>query len=364
MNTKRFEQNRAGLAAVAVVGMIGLMTAQPVWAQQHAARQPGLLAGADTAERNLPPVKGSVDVKMPGVEASQSADRGIVYHVATRRTRLEQPLALDNRAAPQTRLSPGYAGPMRNSGLLAPDSLTELSGLPDLLGGDLGMDKVFGSDQRVRITPTNYFPASAQCRLVMTFPDGYTSAGSGSMIGSKYVLTAGHCVYSHDHGGWATSVSVFPGQDGSTKPWSAWATYLRSVEGWTSDENNDYDYALVTLNSHVGYNTGWFGLGSYSNATLDNIYGYIAGYPGDKAWGTQWQSNGRIEDYDSTMVYYDTDTNSGQSGSGVYRISGGNRYVFAVHGGVGWFWLEEYNRAARINNNRFDLIRGWMATGY
>ncbi len=222
---------------------------------------------------------------------------------------------------------------------------------------------IFGSDSRARVSPADSFPASGRVRLVLEFSDGYTSAGTGTMIGGKYVLTAGHVVYSHDHNGWATKITAFPGQDGSAKPWTALATKLRSVNGWTSDEDSDYDYGLITLNSSVGNQTGTYCLGSFSDDTLDNTTAYIYGYPGDKPWGTQWGSGGAIEDYDSTMLFYDIDTMGGMSGAGVYRWWQGSRCVFGVHGGSTVFWLEEYNRAARITNARFNLIQDWMATG-
>ncbi len=224
-------------------------------------------------------------------------------------------------------------------------------------------DVVFGADSRARVTPTDTFPAVARVRLALEFSDGYTSAGSGAMIGNKYVLTAGHVVYSHAHNGWATKITAYPGQDGVLTPFTATATKLRSVTGWTSDENNDYDYGLITLSSNLGNLTGTYGLASFSDDTLDTTTAYIYGYPGDKPWGTQWGSSGPIEDYDSTMLYYDIDTAGRMSGSGVYRWYDGTRYVFGVHTGDGYFWAVHYNTATRINTARFNQIVAWMATG-
>jgi glutamyl endopeptidase len=235
--------------------------------------------------------------------------------------------------------------------------------------GKMHANLVYGADDRVRINPTNYFPASAQCHIVMQYPDGAWYQGSGTLIGYKYVLTAGHVVYSHEHGGWARYLYVYPGQNGASLPYgSAYATYLRSVTGWTSSEDSDYDYGLVTLNRAVGYSTGWFGLGSFSNSTLDNTIGYLSGYPGEKPAGTQWQSNGWILDYDSSMVYYKIDETPGNSGSGVYRFYNGSRYVFAVNTGWSWHfdWFNSgyFNHGPRITSSRFSLILGWIATGY
>lgn len=278
--------------------------------------------------------------------AAERPEIGLTYDVAT--GAVEEDTALSLAALRDPEVHPPLPG--------------TLAARPDAIE-DAIANVIFGSDTRVRVTPTDSFPASGRVRLVLEFSDGYTSAGSGTMIGSKYVLTAGHVVYSHDHGGWATKITAFPGQDGSLKPWTATATKLRSVTGWTEDEDNDYDYGLITLSSNLGNLTGTYCLGSFSDATLDTTYAYIYGYPADKAWGTQWGSGGPIEDYDSTMLYYDTDTYGGMSGAGVYRWWEGNRCVFGVHGGDTYYWLIHYNRAARITNARFNLIESWMDSG-
>lgn len=66
---------------------------------------------------------------------------------------------------------------------------------------------------------------------------------------------------------------------------------------------------------------------------------------------------GRLTDYDSTLVYYSMDTNKGQSGAGVYRFWNGKRAIFAVHGGQ---YDGDENRAARITKARHDQIRAWQ----
>lgn len=222
---------------------------------------------------------------------------------------------------------------------------------------------IFGTDTRVRVTPTTSFPATATVQLTGTFPDGWVGGCSGSMIRGKYVLTAGHCVFDASHGGWATSITAAAGRDIGNPGITATATKLRSVTGWTSDGNNDYDYGLITLSKDIGAQTGTYCMGSYSDSTVGSAYAYIYGYPADKAANTQWGSGGPIEDYDSTMLYYDIDTFNGMSGSGVYRFSNGVRCVFGIHTGASSYWGESYNTATRINNDRYNLILSWMNSG-
>jgi len=44
---------------------------------------------------------------------------------------------------------------------------------------------------------------------------------SGAIIDEFHVLTCGHNVYLHDNGGWASSVEVIPGMDGSYEPFGS-----------------------------------------------------------------------------------------------------------------------------------------------
>ncbi|NGX32409.1 MAG: Extracellular metalloprotease [Candidatus Anoxychlamydiales bacterium] len=76
--------------------------------------------------------------------------------------------------------------------------------------------------------------------------------GSGAIIDEFHVLTAGHNVYLHDNGGWASSVEVVPGMDGTYKPFgSAMVTDMRSYTGWTQDEMDEHDWAILTLDTKI-----------------------------------------------------------------------------------------------------------------
>ena len=65
----------------------------------------------------------------------------------------------------------------------------------------------------------------------------------------------------------------------------------------------------------------------------------------------------RINSVSSRQVFYDIDTYGGQSGSGVYRISGGGRYAFGIHAyGVG---SRPLNSATRITGSVFENLSSW-----
>lgn len=224
-----------------------------------------------------------------------------------------------------------------------------------------GLDpySVIGTDNRIRISPTTSFPWRAMTKLRMTFPNGSQFICSGALVAAKYALTAGHCVYSHDNGGWARSIEVIPGLDGSYKPYgSAYATRLRSYIGWTQNRDSNYDFGLITLDRTIGNSTGWFGYASYS--TVNGLTGNLGGYPGDRDSGLRlYYHYGLINSSTTNRVYYTIDTAGGQSGSGVYRINNGSRYIFAVHTNGG----TTSNSGTRITTGRFHDLQSWIASG-
>lgn len=74
--------------------------------------------------------------------------------------------------------------------------------------------KLIGDDERVRINNTSVFPYSTVAYMNITFPNGSVQAGTAFMIYKNVALTAGHCLYNSSKGGWATSVTIYPGKNG------------------------------------------------------------------------------------------------------------------------------------------------------
>lgn len=227
---------------------------------------------------------------------------------------------------------------------------------------------VFGADNRTRVTNTSSFPWSAVVRVQVTFPDGSNLFGTGAMVSSEHVLTAGHVVYSKSHGGWATSVMVTPGQNGTSKPFGNVSySRLRSWAGWTKYSYRAYDLALITLSSSIGNSTGWFGLranGIKAGTSLNT-----AGYPGDKGTGTtagklMYRAFGPVSFVSGDVANYNgsMDTHGGQSGSPlwVYNSTSGARHVVGVHSGYNS--ANTYNQGAVLTTAKFNTIVGWINT--
>jgi V8-like Glu-specific endopeptidase len=285
-------------------------------------------------------------------EATVDPTAAAVYEVATQKV-IRIPSA--QQASPSGVAStPPYQGLLPNQGLLpiAPRS-------------------VLGGDDRQKITNTEDYPWRTVVKLYMTAADGTHWIGSGAIIGRAdgngfHVLTAGHCVYMHDRGGWVTSIEVIPGLDGTYMPYyHAWATYLRAYTGWTDSQDWRHDWAVVTLDRRVGNSTGWMGR---ITSTDSNFYlgGFnCAGYPGDLDSGLSmyWDFDYGC-DSDEYKHWYKMDTASGQSGMPVwvYDYYGqGDRYIATVHAyGNDDHCSGGSNSGTRLNQDKFDRATTWV----
>lgn len=205
--------------------------------------------------------------------------------------------------------------------------------------GDTINEVVIGSDNRVQITTTTVNPYYYIGRIAV----GCT----GTLVGPKHVLTAGHCV-ADGRGSWFNNLDFTVAQDGSYKPWGyeTW-TNAYTTTAWFNNRDSNYDYGMIILSAapHGGY----AGYGNYSGGTHT-----ITGYPGDKPFGTMWTHSGSPWTSGSYRICYTIDTAGGQSGSGV-RDSG--NVVRAIH----TTGSPSQNCGTRIISSVYNAIAGWIA---
>jgi len=180
-------------------------------------------------------------------------------------------------------------------------------------------ETVIGADGRTRITATTSFPSRAIAFLVVTFPKA-SGTCSGWYYGARIVATAGHCVYNATYGGWATSIKVYPGRNGTSTPYGYTTAHrMFSVTGWTGSANPDYDYGAIQTNSAKGNTVGWFGYFWQSSNYFPGTFN-VRGYPGDKTYGTMWTMSGLNKATTTRRLWYSIDTAGGQSGSPYYNV--------------------------------------------
>jgi glutamyl endopeptidase len=222
---------------------------------------------------------------------------------------------------------------------------------------------VHGPDDRIQITDTSVYPWRAHASLLIQAADNSMWIGTGWFIGPHTLATAGHVVHIKNSSvpgrdGWVKSIQVMPGRNGASLPYgSVTSTNFRSVDGWTSSGDQNYDYGAIIIPTELGSTTGWFGFGVWSDKDLVSVTSNISGYPGDKPVGTQWYDARQIASVGPRKVYYDVDTAGGQSGSSVYRFFEGGRYGVAVHAYGGTVT----NSGTRITTPVYNNLLAWKA---
>lgn len=211
------------------------------------------------------------------------------------------------------------------------------------------------------------YPWSAQVRLRFK-KDGSFRVGSGTLIGPRHVLTAGHVVHEGSGGDWVTEMEVRPAWDGDTDAYGkAAGIRFGSFQLWTIDGDGDGDMGIVEIDRPVGFLTGWFGYGwnSLGSFFTTNTF-HRAGYPGSSTCYTDvpdqlYYGNGI---FDSTTTYQlEADVfwsciTGGMSGSGVYWIDGfGDRYVYGTGRSMGGSSAPFDKWDTRITQGKFEFFR-------
>ena len=225
------------------------------------------------------------------------------------------------------------------------------------------MEKIIGTDDRVRVTNNTIYPWRCICSLLITANTGAQYIGTGWLVSPRVVLTAGHCVFMSDEGGWVSQIEVIPGRNEAARPFgSAISREVRSVTGWTQDNDSNYDYGAILLptDKRYGDQLGWFGYASRNDDYLEGLTLNLAGYPGDGGKtgidGTQWYHSRTVRDVLDKQITYEIDTVGGQSGAPVWELaSNGSRYGVAIH----TFGDTLNNGGTRITGDVFDNIVHW-----
>ncbi len=239
----------------------------------------------------------------------------------------------------QSKLATGVMteGAVGTADLSNPPDTTDLETLPydyvDTLSRNLGMtsstadyQSEYGPRSQVTGATIKRMPWRATVLIDLYYPDDARTFCSGFMISEDTVATAGHCVYEHASGGWATKAIVTPAQDGSTDPFGyCHEVNLISVYGWTHNKKSSYDYGAVKLNCAIGAKTGYFGM--LAKPTVENdlarLNGYPAGEPLYKPRGTMWTGRGYLSDHANTrMLYHRIQDAYGDSGGPILEGGG------------------------------------------
>jgi len=174
--------------------------------------------------------------------------------------------------------------------------------------------------------------------------NGRLSMGcTASLIGNRVLLTAAHCVWDRETNSWGGFPQFSAGQDGNDRPYGSKQVWKMTIPAGyqtcsTLSSCRAHDWAVLVLRSTEALNVGYFGF-STSKGYLN-----LAGYPQSKN-RELWYDHCPLHSDEGNWIKHRCDTEPGNSGSAIYRISNGNRYVVAVHGGG---YTNQWNRGADV----------------
>jgi glutamyl endopeptidase len=229
-----------------------------------------------------------------------------------------------------------------------------------------GIIENFGSMERVS-DPASY-PWRVNCKIYISYPgDNIWYHGSAVLIDQWHALTAGHCVYDHDLGGWADMIVIIPAYlDDSTAPYGmALDQRIGSWSKWVNNRNFKWDMGVIWLNCYIGRYTGWFGYGyNNSNSFFKSPTHHNASYPAQGRYSPGDRMYYRYGDFDNVTTHklkFDRWVWGGMSGSGAYKKVDGDRIVYSVCS-----YRDSRDRTVhcRINSDKFYDIRNWINSHY
>ncbi len=230
-----------------------------------------------------------------------------------------------------------------------------------LVGGARGSTNALVTAPQPYLTPYN-FPFSTQLRLLARFNvDGadYYYTCSASQASDFHLLTAAHCIYSHDPkgdgsgagAGFAAEIWAWSGGTDVVDPidpdnWPdfpygiAKVTFQFTYGSWINNRDLNWDVAFLTLDRRLGDHTGWMGREWGTTATSLNF----GGYPSEKTYvpaNNPYQYLGyganNVVGYTCCHIEMNALVYGGQAGGGVWRFdpADGSRSIEGVNSTAG-----------------------------
>jgi V8-like Glu-specific endopeptidase len=215
------------------------------------------------------------------------------------------------------------------------------------------------------VVDTSHAPYKFVGLLEMTFPDGETFIGTGTLIedgtdeGNKsfHVLTCAHNLFSKENKGRAVSVSFTPGYNGDSLPNRIQASEFHYPKEFEKNEDSMFDYAVVRL-ARAADAKGTYFTYVLSDEELKNVDAQLNGYgfcPPDGEGMSH--AIGKITEVEQDFLLYPITTDEGASGTAVIKTDG--MKIVGVH--IEGVREKMLNKAVRITQTVQANIQKWLA---
>jgi V8-like Glu-specific endopeptidase len=223
-----------------------------------------------------------------------------------------------------------------------------------------------GKDGRKRVTNSKSWPYSVQGILFMTSNEKKYQA-SGTLIGPRFVLTAAHNVFNtQNKQDFDKDTMIFcPAMSGLSCPYEK----VKVVDWYYPEEfrnTGKEDYAVLVLESDIGYYTGMLGIKDHNRSDLNYKRCKIYGYPRNVhkqgiKYHYLWGMEGVVYiDENEEYLEYNIYTSPGQDGSAVWYKEYDRYYIIGVH----LYGSSSTNKGLYLNIARLQNIINWMKPYY
>ncbi|WP_425255775.1 trypsin-like serine peptidase [Mammaliicoccus sciuri] len=221
-------------------------------------------------------------------------------------------------------------------------------------------ESIIGPDDRKLVKDIKKYPYKSIVFIKSYFDDYKYIGGTGFMIDDYSVLTAAHVVDKKDIK--IKKIVVYAGyQDNEATIDTVNVIKKYTIPEWINTRNSNLDMALLILEKPLGKTIGKLNIVDKSSI---NELVFTSGYPGGNDLnkgkikpGYQYYSSGEIVKITNDKLFYDLDSEGGQSGSPVFN---NNNEVIGIH--INGFWPEDkykFNSAVKLSSSKIEIIKNW-----
>ena len=232
---------------------------------------------------------------------------------------------------------------------------TESSTIP--YESEVSSNSIIGEDGREPIDFPEALPSKAIGLLRYKGPNGKNYSATGFLVADDLVLTAGHCLISAEKGGAASEITFSPAAQKGLSYETANGTAYYVPFDWSGYYDENFDWALIKIDKPLG-ESGYLTCLNHANPVgqMVEIQGYPSDYLSNPAYGIlQAVGAGTVSQMTNYKLYYDVDTEDGQSGSPILWYNGYEFQVIGIHT-EGTSTLTWSNSGVRISSLIISLI--------